>query len=149
MTTKEKIDNDYVVAAKARDAFAVSVLRQLRAALKNAEIDKRKTLEEADVIEAIGREVKKLRDALESYRAGNREDLIKQAEAEMLFLEKYLPQQLTDDELNAVIREKVAAIGATTAKDFGRVMAEVSKATKGRADGAKVSAAVKQILSGV
>ncbi|MDD5251694.1 MAG: GatB/YqeY domain-containing protein [Patescibacteria group bacterium] len=148
MTTRERIDSDYVQSAKARDAFAVSVLRQMRAALKSAEIDKMKPLEEADVIETLGREAKKIRDAVESYRAGQRQDLVDQAEKEIAFIERYLPEQLSDEELAAIAEAKVAALAPVTAKDFGRVMAEVMKEAKGRADGAKVSAAVKKVLSG-
>ncbi len=148
MTTRERIDSDYAREAKARNAAAVSTLRLLRAALKNAEIEKMKPLEEADVVEVIGREVKKLVDALDSYRAGNRADLAAQAETEAAFMRGYLPEQLTEEALKKIVAEKIAALGATTVKDFGRVMSEVSKATKGRADGGKVSALVKAGLAG-
>jgi uncharacterized protein len=147
MTTRERIDQDYAREAKARNAAAVSTLRLLRAALKNAEIDKMKPLEEADVIDIISREVKKLADAIESYKAGNRGDLVGQAEAEMAFLKTYLPAQLDEAVLKELIAAKIAAVGATTIKDLGKVMSEVTKETKGRADGAKVSAMVKAALA--
>src|SRR3990172_4158247 len=148
MTRREGMDSDYAGEAKARNAAAVSTLRLLRAALKNAEIDKRKPLEETEVIDIIGKEVKKLVDALDSYRAGNRADLAYQAEVEAAFMRQYLPEQLTEEALKGLIAEKVKALGAATAKDFGRVMAEVARETKGRADGGRVSALVKDALSG-
>jgi len=148
MTTRERIDSDYAREAKARNAAAVSTLRLLRAALKNAEIEKRRPLEEAEVVDIIGKEVKKLVDALESYRAGNRSDLAAQAESEAAFLRTYLPEQLTEEALKKLVAAKIAALGATTVKDLGRVMAEVSKETKGRADGGRVSALVKAALAG-
>jgi len=148
MTTRERIDNDYAREAKARNAAAVSTLRLLRAALKNAEIEKMKPLEEADVIEIIGREVKKLVDALDSYRAGNRPDLAAQAESEAALMRAYLPAQLGEADLKKIIADKIAALGAATVKDFGKVMSEVSKETKGRAEGGKVSALVKAALTG-
>lgn len=146
MTTRERIDQDYAREAKARNAAAVSTLRLLRAALKNAEIDKMKPLEEADVIDVISREVKKLADAIESYKSGNRGDLVAQAEGETAFLRAYLPAQLDEAALKDLIAAKIAAVGATTIKDLGKVMSEVTKETKGRADGAKVSAMVKAAL---
>ena len=148
MTTRERIDSDYAREAKARNAAAVSTLRLLRAALKNAEIEKMKPLEEAEVVDIIGKEVKKLVDALDSYRAGNRQDLAAQAESEAAFMRGYLPEQLSEEALKKLVAAKIAALGAATVKDFGRVMSEVSKETKGRADGGRVSALVKAALAG-
>jgi hypothetical protein len=148
MTTRERIDQDYAREAKARNAAAVSTLRLLRTALKYVEIEKMKPLEETDVIDVVSKEVKKLNDAIESYRTGKRDDLVEQAEAEMATLKAYLPEQLDDAVLNKLIADKIAAVGATTIKDLGKVMSEVTKETKGRADGAKVSAMVKALLSG-
>jgi len=147
MTTKERIDSDYAHAAKAREAARVSILRLLRTALKYAEIEKMKPLAEEDVIEVTGREVKKLKDAVASYAAGKREDLVSKTEAEIRVLEAYLPAQLDDAALKEIVRTKIAALGAVTAKDFGRVMSEVMKEAKGRADGSKVGAAVKEALA--
>ncbi|MFA6603614.1 MAG: GatB/YqeY domain-containing protein [Patescibacteria group bacterium] len=147
MTTRERIDADCSEAAKARQADKLSTLRLLRAALKYVEIEKMKPLAEEDVIEVVGRELKKLRDALESYVAGKRADLAAKAEAEMAILQAYLPEQLGDEALKELVRQKIAVIGTVTAKDFGRVMSEVMKEAKGKADGTKVSAAVKEIIA--
>lgn len=147
MTTRERIEQDLTREQKARNASAVSTLRMLRASLKNMEIEKMKPLEEADVISVISREVKKLKDGLESYTAGGRQDLADQAKVEITLLETYLPQQLTDEELRALIRQKVSELGATGPKEMGKVVGQVMKDAQGRADGGKVSAMVKEELS--
>jgi len=123
-------------------------LRLIRAALKYVEIEKMKPLTEEETIEVISKEVKKIKDAADSYAAGAREDLVKKAEEEMAFMKRYLPEQLDDEALKKIISEKITALGAATVKDLGRVMGEVSKETKGRADGSRVSALVKAALSG-
>lgn len=147
MTTRERIEQDFTKEFKARNASAVSTLRMLRAALKNAEIEKMKPLEEADVIEAIGREVKKLRDGLESFVAGGRADMAEAVKAEIALLQAYLPEQLDDAALATIVKAKMEALGPLTDKDFGRLMNEVMKEAKGRAEGTKVSKAVKDAMA--
>lgn len=107
-----------------------------------------KPLEEAEVVDVIGREVKKLRDGLESYVAGGREDLAAQAKTELALIQEYLPAQLDDEGLREIIRMKMESSGPFTQKDFGRLMKEVMEEAKGRADGGKVSAMVKEALAG-
>ena len=148
MTTRERIEADYTREAKARNEAAVSTLRMLKAALKYAEIEKRQPLDEDGVLEIISREVKKMRDALESYRSAGRQDLSAKAEAEIALLLGYLPEPLSDAVLEEIVRKKVAETGASSPKDMGRVMAEVMKEAKGRADGSKVSSLVKAALIG-
>lgn len=147
MTTRERIEQDLTKELKARNASAVSTLRMLRAALKYAEIEKMKPLEETDVIDVVGKEVKKLKDGLESYQSGGREDLAAQARQEIELLKAYLPEQLDDDGLKAIVRQKMASMGPLTDKDFGRLMKEVMEEAKGRAEGGKVSKAVKDALA--
>ena len=146
MPLKERIESETAAALKARNEATVSTLRMLRAAIKYAEIEKREPLDDAGVIEVIGREVKKLRDALESFVAGARQDLADKTRVEIAALEQYLPARFSDDELREIIRSAIATTGAATAQDFGKVMGIVSKETKGRADGGKVSAMVKEML---
>jgi len=147
MTTRERIEADFVKEMKARNETAVSTLRMLRASLKNIEIEKMKPLEEGEIIDAIGKELKKLRDALESFAQGKREDLVQKTRQEIAFLETYLPQQLSEDELRSLVQEKIKAAGAVTAKDFGKIMAEVMKDVKGRAEGGKISLLIKEMLT--
>lgn len=147
MTTRERIEQDLTRELKARNASAVSTLRMLRAALKYAEIEKMKPLDEADVLDVLGREVKKLRDGLDSFVAGGREDLAEPARQEIALLVTYLPAQLDDEGLKAIVQQKLQAMGPITDKDFGRLMAEVMKEAKGKAEGARVSKAVKDALA--
>jgi len=147
MTLTERIDADLLVAAKAKDADTLSALRMLKAALKNEEIAKQKSLDDGMVQDVVGREAKKLRDGLESYVAGGREDLATKARAEIALLEKYLPEKLDDDALHGIISAKIHELGTVTEKDFGRVMAEVMKEVKGRAPGTKVSDFIKAALA--
>lgn len=147
MTTKERIEADYIKEFKAKNTPAIEALRMLRAAIKQIEVDSRKTLEEADIVEIVGKELKKLKDALDQFTAGGRADLIDKTKVEMALLSVYLPAQLSDDDLRAVVKRVVAAAGEVTAKDFGRIMKDVVAETKGQADGGKVSQLVKEILS--
>lgn len=146
MTTRERIESDYIREFKAKNTPAVEGLRMLRAAIKSAEIDKMKPLEEAEVVDVVGKEMKKLKDALEQF--ASRPDMVEKTKAEMALIEGYLPAQLSDDELKAIVAKVVAASGEVTAKDFGLVMKKVMEEAKGKADGQKVSAAVKEALSG-
>jgi uncharacterized protein YqeY len=147
MTTRERIESDYIKEFKAKNGPAIEALRMLRSAIKQVEVDTRKELDEAGIVDVVGKEMKKLKDALDQFTAGGREDLIEKTTMEMSMLSAYLPQQLSDDELRAVIARVVAGIPGATAKDFGKVMGAVSAETKGRADGAKVSQMVKEVLS--
>jgi uncharacterized protein len=147
MTTRERIEQDFTKEFKARNASAVSTLRMLRAALKNVEIEKMKPLEEADVMDVIGREVKKLKDGLESFVAGGRADMAEGVKAEIALLQAYMPEQLDDDALATIVKAKMEALGPLTEKDFGRLMNEVMKEAKGRAEGTKVSKAVKDAMA--
>lgn len=148
MTTRERLENDYAKEFKARNAFAVSTLRMLRAALKNADIEKLKPLDEDEALDLLAREAKKLRDAADSFAAGGRQDLVDKTAAEIAIVEAYLPARMADDDLRSIVRGRVAAAGLATAKDFGRIMSEVMKDAKGRAEGAKVSQFVKEALAG-
>ena len=148
MTLTERIDADLLTAAKARDADTLGSLRLLKAAVKNEEIAKQKPLDDAGVQYVVARETKKLRDGLDAFEKGNREDLAAKARQEISLLEKYLPEQLDDASLSAIITLKISALGTVTEKDFGRVMAEVMKDAKGRAPGNKISELIKAALTG-
>lgn len=146
MSLRETIEKDFLTAYKAKEAATVSALRMLRAAIKNAEIDHKGDFTDENVIEIVGRETKKLADSVESFVSGGRDDMAESTRAEMEILKKYLPAQLTDEELSSIVGETIASLGDVTAKDFGRVMSEVMKSAKGKADGSRVSAAVKAAL---
>lgn len=143
-----QLDQDFKEAMKARDAFRLDAVKMLRSALKYREIEKMKPLDEAEVIDVLAREVKKLKDALEQFRAGGRADLSEKTEREIALIEGYLPKALTEDEIKAIVGDKIMFAGEVTTKDFGRIMKEVAVETKGRADGATVSRLVKEALGG-
>lgn len=147
MPLRNDIESRYLQAMKAKDAAAVSTLRMLRTAIKNAEIEKRvEALTDDQAIEVIGREAKKLKDALADYKAGNRDDLASQAEAEIAIVSTFLPAQMSDDEVREIVKAKAAALGLSGEAAFGRLMGEAMKELKGKADGAVVGAAVKEAL---
>lgn len=152
MTTRERIEQDLTTAMKARDAAKLDVLRMLRAAIKNVEIDQRGAFEGAamsdeDVVATVGKEVKKLRDALDQYAQGGRTDLVDKTRSEIAVMEAYLPQQLSDDELMHIVREEAEKSGVQSAKEFGKLMGAVMKRVQGRADGSRVKAAIDKTLS--
>ncbi len=145
---KERIEKEYLEAMKAKSAQKVSTLRILRAAIKNTEIDKMKKFEtDAEVEAVIKTEVKKMREALEVATSAGRPEMAVQAEEELKILASYLPEQMDEAAVRAIVAEKINELGEVTEKDFGRVMGEVLKVMKGKADGSLVSKIVKEILS--
>jgi len=143
------IDVRFIAAMKAKDAEALSAFRMLRAALKNAAIEKRKPdLDDEEAHEVISRELKKLKDSLKDFTDAGREDLAAKVEKEIGLLSEFMPEQMGEDEVRAVVKEAVTSTGASNPGDFGRVMGEVMKKVKGRADGGLVTRIAKEELSG-
>lgn len=155
MDTHERLEKDLTAAVKARNASVVSVLRMLRAELKNAEISKTAELKEDEVIAVIGKEVKKLKDSIDSFEKGGRQDLVDQTKAELDIMSGYMPEEMGDDELRAIVKAKREALGPSTTlgtgeltqADFGRLMKEVMAEVKGKAQGNRVSTLVKEELN--
>jgi uncharacterized protein len=144
----ERLKQDVVAAMKAKDKDRLGVLRMLQAALKQVEVDERKELQDEDVLRILQSYAKKVRDALDGAHKGNRADLIAANEAELVIVQSYLPAAMTDDELNALVAEVVRETGAAGMKDMGKVMAALKARVAGKADGGRVSVAVKQALQG-
>ena len=143
----EKLETDIITAMKAGDAFGVTTLRMLKAAILNKEIASRpKKLTEDDVVAVTQTEVKKRKESAVEFAKGNRPELAEKETKEAELLTKYLPTQLSDDELKAIVAKAVKDTGATSIKDMGKVMAAVMPQVKGRADGQRVSGAVKEIF---
>ncbi len=147
MALNASIDNDLKQAMKAQNASVVDTLRMLRASMKNLQIEKQQELTDDDIQGLIRTNIKQLKDAREQFAAGNRMDLAEKNDAEIALLSAYLPAAMDPAELEAIVAEKVAAIG-TDPKLFGKIMGDVMKATGGRADGSAVQAAVKAALDG-
>jgi uncharacterized protein YqeY len=129
------------------DALRRDVLRMAQSAAYNVEKRDQRTLSEDDYAAILAREVKTRRESVDAFRKGGRQDLVAKEEAEIAILSEYLPEQLSDDEIQALVDEAVAATGASSARDMGKVMGWLSPKTRGRADGKRVSELVAAALA--
>lgn len=145
-TLEQKINQDYMEAMRAGDELRKETLRFLRAALKSAQIDKRAPLTEEEIWEVIKRQAKQRRESIEQFRKGNRDDLAAKEEAELAIIESYLPAQLSREEIEALARQVIAEVGATSPRDLGKVMGKLMPQVKGRADGRLVNEVVRALL---
>lgn len=149
MSLKDRLMEDMKQAMKDKEAgkLKLSVIRMVRSAAKNVEIDRRKDLDETEWLEVLAREVKMRKDSLEDFRKANRPDLVEGLEQEIAILMDYLPEQMGEAELRAMIGEVIIESGATGPKEMGKVMALLMPKIKGRADGKLVNHIVKELLS--
>jgi uncharacterized protein len=147
-TVRQRLEEDLKSAMRAGDAASRDAIRYILAAVKNAEIDARGTGAAADPVAALRRLGKQLTDAIEQFRAAGRDDLAEHEAAQLAVLKRYLPAELSDEELNALVAEAIAATGASSPKEMGRVMPVAMERAAGRADGRRISAAVKAALAG-
>ena len=147
MTLRERLQDDTTAAMRSGDSLRRDVLRMAQNSMYNIEKARKVTLSEDEVLGVLTREVKTRRESVEAFRTGGREDLATKEEAEIAILQDYLPQPLTEDELQALVGEGVAATGASNARDLGKVMGWLSPRTRGRADGKVVSGLVAQALA--
>ena len=133
---------------RAKDSDRLGTIRMLQAAIKQREVDERITLDDTQIMAALEKMIKTRKEAIEQFRAGNREDLAEKEAREIVQLQVYLPEQLSAAELEAVIAAAIASTGASSIKDMGKVVAAVKQQAAGRADMAAVSAAIKAKLGG-
>jgi len=147
MELAKRIDQDFIEAMKTKNEAGLAVLRMLRAALKNKSIELKKELQEADIIAVIRSEIKKRKDSAEAYAQGSRPDLQTQELSEIKVLQKYLPAELSTGDLKAKVERIIAALTEEDRANFGKAMSAVMSELKGQADGAAVSAIVKEVLS--
>ena len=146
MGLRERIDGDIKNALKSGAKDRVSALRMLSAALKNRQIDKRRELTDDEVVETVRSLIKQRRDSIEQFEKGGRQDLVEKERAEITVLEVYLPAQMAQDELEALVRDAIAQSGAQGAKDMGKVMKALVPLVAGRADNKLVSDLVRKAL---
>jgi len=144
---RQRLEEDLKSAMRAGDTVSRDAIRYILSAVKNAEIDARGSGAAADPVAALRRLGKQLSDAIEQYEAAGRQDLADHEAAQLAVLKRYLPSELSDDELNALVAATVAETGASGPKDMGRVMPVALQRVAGRADGRRVSAAVKTALA--
>jgi len=147
MTLKERIQSDMKSAMKAGDKERLRVIRMLLAAIKQIEVDERRELDDAAVIAVLTRMVKQRRDSIAQFTEGGRKDLAAREETEIGVLEDYLPEPLTNEELDTIIEAAIAETGAAGIRDMGKVMGRVKDRVHGRADMGAVSSRVKGRLS--
>lgn len=148
MSIKDLLTEDMKQAMKDKESgkLRLSVIRMAKASIKNLEIDQKRDLTDEEVVTVLMKEVKMRQDSLEEFAKAGRIELVEQAEQEIAVLKKYLPEQLSDEELRELVKASIAETGAATAKDMGKVMAAVIPKTKGRADGKRINAMVRELL---
>jgi uncharacterized protein YqeY len=144
---KQKLTADMKQAMKSGDKLRLSVLRMALAAIQNTEIAQQSTLEDADVLGVIAKEARRRNESIESFKQGNRQDLVAQEEAELAVLNEYLPKQMTKEEIVAAARRVIEEVGAQGPSDKGKVMPRIIAQLKGKADGREINAVVTELLS--
>jgi uncharacterized protein YqeY len=135
-------------AMRSGEKERLGVIRMITAAIKQREVDERITLDDAQVLTVLEKMVKQRKESVVQFQAGNRADLVDRENAEIALLQGYLPKQLSESELDALIGEAIAAVGATTIKDMGKVMGIIKGKAQGQADMAVVGAKIKAKLGG-
>lgn len=148
MSLKSKIQQALTEAMKAKDSVTKIPLRLVMAAIKEAEIEKKDGLDEADVLRIVQKEAKARLDTIADAEKAGRPDLIAAAEAELAVLKQFLPEEMSEEALEAVVKETITELGASSMADMGKVMGALMPKIQGRADGGKVSALVRKILMG-
>ena len=147
MTLVSRIDDDMKTAMKAQDAEVLATVRLLKSALKNSEISLGHELSDAEATIVLEKQAKQRRDSIDQYKAGNREDLAIKEAAELVIIEKYLPEKLDATALDGLVDQAIAETGATEMSDMGKVMKLVMDKAAGAADGKSVSEAVRKRLA--
>jgi uncharacterized protein YqeY len=148
MSMKDRISDDMKAAMRARETEKLGTIRLLLAAIKQREIDDRVTLDDAAVASVVDKLIKQRRDSMAQFQAAGRDDLVAKESAELAVLQGYMPEQLSDAEVAAAVREAISQAGASGPQDMGKVMGALKAQLAGRADMTAVSAQVKAALAG-
>lgn len=146
MSLKERLQEDLKSSMKNKETVKKSVITLIRASIKQFEVDNRVELNDEEIIDVISKQLKQRNDALDEFKKANREDLVSETEAEIKVLKEYLPQQLSEEELEVIVKETISEVGATSMKDMGKIMSVIQPKTKGRADGKLINKLVKANL---
>ena len=144
---KQRLADDLKRAMKGGDTDRRSTIRLLMASINNAEIARRADLDDTDILGIIAKDIRQHQESIESFKQGNRPDLVDKEEAEMAILQSYLPQQLTREEIVEAARQVIGEVGAQGPADKGKVMKELMPKLKGRADGRIINEVVSELLS--
>ncbi|URN94325.1 MAG: GatB/YqeY domain-containing protein [Candidatus Pristimantibacillus lignocellulolyticus] len=146
MNLSDRLTDDMKQAMKSQDKFRLSTIRMMRASVKNLEIDLKRPLDDSEVLDILSREIKQRKDSLQEFEKAGRNDLVVNLATEIDIISKYLPEQLTEEEIQEIVRQTIQELGASSKADMGKVMGALMPKTKGRADGRLVNNAVQQFL---
>ena len=146
MSLKQKLQEDLKSSMKNKDAIKKSVITLIRASIKQYEVDKRVELGDDEIVDLIAKQLKQTKDSRDEFEKAGREDLVSKAEAEIEVLKEYLPQQLSEEELNEIVISTISEVGATSMKDMKKIMTSIMPKVKGRADGKLINELVKKNL---
>ncbi|OMF34186.1 aspartyl-tRNA amidotransferase [Paenibacillus sp. FSL H8-0548] len=147
MNLSERLTDDMKQAMKNQDKFKLSVIRMMRASVKNLEIDLKRPLDDNEVLDILSREIKQRKDSLQEFKKAGRDDLVAGLEVEIEIIGQYLPEQLTEEEIQEIVTQTIHELGASSKADMGKVMSALLPKTKGRADGKLVNQLVQQHLN--
>lgn len=146
MSLKKELMEDLKLSMKNKDSIRKNTITMVRAAIKQKEIDERIELEDEEILEIISKQLKEKKNAIEDFKKGERQDLVELTEKEMKILLEYLPEQLTEEEIEKIVRETIEEVEANSMKDIGNIMKSVMPKVKGRADGNTVNKIARKIL---
>ncbi|MBO0453550.1 MULTISPECIES: GatB/YqeY domain-containing protein [Enterococcus] len=147
MSLLTTLNEDMKQAMRAKDKETLQVIRMLKASIQNEQIKKGQDLNDEEELTVLSREMKQRRDSLAEFEKADRTDLADKVKKEIVVVEKYLPAQLSEEEIRAIVQEAMTTTGATSPKEFGKVMGAVMPKVKGKADGNQVNAIVKELLN--
>jgi len=146
MNLSERLNEDMKQAMRDKDKFKLSTIRMIRSTIKYLEIDLKRTLDEDEVLDILSREIKQRKDALQEFEKAGRDELAASTKAEIEIIHKYLPEQLTEEEIKVIVQQTIQETGASSKSEMGKVMSALMPKVKGRADGKLVNQAVQQFL---
>ena len=146
MSLKQKLQEDLKSSMKNKDAIKKSVITLIRSSIKQYEVDNRVELQDDEIVDLIAKQLKQTRDSREEFAKAGRDDLVSKAEAEIEVLKEFLPQQLSEEELNEIVISTISEVGATSMKDMKKIMTSIMPKVKGRADGKLINELVKKNL---
>ena len=146
MSIQDKLMDDLKTSMKTKNKVRKDVITMIRSDVKQREVDERVELNDEDVIDIISKQLKQRKDSIAEFQKGDRQDLVESTEKEIEILLEYLPLQLTEDELDKIVRETIDEVNAETPKDMGKVMGGIMPKIKGRADGSLVNTLVLKYL---
>lgn len=146
MNLSERLNEDMKQAMRNQEKFKLTTIRMVRATIKNLEIDLKRTLNDDEVLDILSREIKQRKDALQDFTKAGRDDLVDNLKAEIDIIARYLPEQLTEEEIKVIVQQTIQETGASSKADMGKVMSALMPKVKGRAEGKVVNQAVQQLL---